>query len=216
MRKEDTQKKPLEKVTERIISISPDPDLYREVIKYLKSLGGFTRIRIMPSKDDVTIDLYDASSGEWINISRSAFGACSVLPIVLLMTTLEGEEVVLIDDIELGLHPAAQIRLLDFLIDASNKTNAQLIITTHSGVVFEYILYKVVSGQLKEEDVVINVMYRDPDKKILKSKALRPQIPLELDEELKRALEEFGTSGLFVEQHEIGWKILFELQGMKK
>lgn len=195
-------------VIERMISLSPSPEIYEKAMEFMK-LFGVSRVRIIPKDNEIVIDLYDSNAGEWVNVSRSAFGACSSLPIVLSMPTLEGTEVVLIDDVEMGLHPAAQMRLIDFLISVLNKTDTQIVLTTHSGVVFEYILYKVVSGELKKDDVKINIMYRDPESGIIRAKTITPDIPLEIDDEVERALKEFGTSGLFTEQQEIGWKIVF-------
>lgn len=200
---------PMKKVIERIVSTSPSPRLYEKALEFLKGLGKFTRVRTLVSGDHLVLDLYDSFAGEWVNVSRAAFGACSALPAVLLLPTLEGGEVLLIDDLELGLHPAAQTKLLDLILETVKEKDVQVIMTTHSGVVFDYIIYKVVKGELNEKDVKVNVLYRKDG--ILKAKTVVPKVPLELDEELERALEEFGASGLFSEQRDIDWKIQFEL-----
>ncbi len=201
----------LKKALLRIASSSYDPELYSEALRYLREISGVSRVRALQTSKGVKIDLYDSYSAEWVSLSRSAFGSCTSLFVVLLLATLSDNKVVLIDDIEMGLHPSAQIKLIDYIIKVLKKLDLQVVFTTHSGVVFDYILYKVLKGELNEEDVAINFLYRDTDAGVVKSKFLRAKLPLELDEELKRALEQFGSSGIFSEQHDIDWQITMSL-----
>lgn len=51
---------------------------------------------------------------------------------VIGIENISDQGLVLIEEIENGLHPLATARLVDYLIDVANRKNVQVIFTTHS------------------------------------------------------------------------------------
>lgn len=62
--------------------------------------------------------------------------------------------ILLIDEIDATLHPAAQNKLLDFLFEKSKELNLQIVFTTHSQSLLEYINFK--NRDARSEDIIIN------------------------------------------------------------
>jgi ABC-type multidrug transport system ATPase subunit len=68
------------------------------------------------------------------SFSEINFGAgeSSVLRIIAQIESMPKGSLILIDEIENGLHPVAVRRLVEYLIDVANRKNSQAIFTTHS------------------------------------------------------------------------------------
>lgn len=60
----------------------------------------------------------------------------------------------LIDELDAALHPSAQNRLLDYLIKKSKKLNLQVVVTTHSLSLLDYISTK--TNNNKNDDDIVN------------------------------------------------------------
>lgn len=69
-----------------------------------------------------------------VKYSEFSFGAgeSSIIRIVSEIETLPEQSLVLIEEIENGLHPLALMRLIDYLIVTAHKKGIQVIFTTHS------------------------------------------------------------------------------------
>lgn len=61
-----------------------------------------------------------------------SLGELCILKLIRSLTTCENNSLVLIDELELALHPKAQIELLNYLIAISNQKNLTVIFSTHS------------------------------------------------------------------------------------
>lgn len=59
-------------------------------------------------------------------------GESSIIKMVLDIENANDNSMVLIEEIENGLHPVAVMRLVDYLIDAADRKKLQIIFTTHS------------------------------------------------------------------------------------
>ena len=59
-------------------------------------------------------------------------GESSIIKMVIGIENISDQGLVLIEEIENGLHPLATARLVDYLIDVANRKNVQVIFTTHS------------------------------------------------------------------------------------
>lgn len=63
-----------------------------------------------------------------------------------------------IDEIEAGLHPVAQERLFNFLLDWSQKNNIQIVATTHSLYLIQHALTKQNESRYKNNEIQINII----------------------------------------------------------
>lgn len=69
-------------------------------------------------------------------------GESSVIRMVMKIEALEKNALVLIEEIENGLHPVATIRMVEYLIDVAERKSAQAIFTTHSNDALEPLPFK--------------------------------------------------------------------------
>ena len=80
------------------------------------------------------ITLLSGQTEKGTSYSEFHFGAgeSSVIKMVLGIERIADQGLILIEEIENGLHPLATARLVDYLIDVADRKSAQIIFTTHS------------------------------------------------------------------------------------
>ena len=185
----------------------PDPEVYGRLLRWLGLAGRYTRLRIIPLRggESARIEVYDGAAGEWVGLGRAAGGLRLALPYLFLLAAAEPGEAVLIDDLELGLHPAAQRRAARAVVEAV-KRGVQVVLTTHSPLVLGEALLAVRRGELKRSDVVIVLLYRGKEGDVA-AEHLEPVVPLRPSEEALKALSELGASGLFGEEAELALEL---------
>jgi len=83
------------------------------------------------------------------------FGYSYVLPVIVGTLLAENGSVVIVENPEAHLHPGAQSRIMEFLIEQSQKKDLQLIIETHSDHVVNGMRISMKNGILKPSDSVI-------------------------------------------------------------
>lgn len=107
--------------------------------------------------------LYVGSDGS-NSYSEFNFGAgeISVIRMVAEMETLENDSLVLIEEIENGLHPIAVRRVVEYLIEISHRKNLQIIFTTHSDYALEPLppeaIWACVEGRLQQGKLSIEAL----------------------------------------------------------
>jgi predicted ATPase len=105
---------------------------------------------------------YNAASGEEV-----------LLKIIIDIVEATPKSLILIDEIEMGLHPKIQRRLLDVIRNVSRQTQKQFIITTHSGTVLDSVcpqsrifIEKSPTGDFKAiHDISVNAALSKMDSK---------------------------------------------------
>lgn len=83
------------------------------------------------------------------------FGYSYVLPVIVGTLLAEKGSIVIIENPEAHLHPGAQSRIMEFLIDQALKNDLQLIIETHSDHVVNGMRISMKKGTLRPEDGII-------------------------------------------------------------
>jgi len=96
-----------------------------------KNLNGYTRISI---SSDGLVSLLTGQTQDGVSFSEFHFGAgeSSIIKMVFEIETLPDNSLILIEEIENGLHPIATIRMVEYLIEVAIRKKAQAIFTTHS------------------------------------------------------------------------------------
>ncbi len=104
-----------------------------EVRKALSDILGGATIDVS-TKDVERIDLYlnSKDKGELYHPVNVGFGYSYVLPVIVASFLAERGGILIVENPEAHLHPAAQSRIMEFLIRIAQKKNLQLIIETHS------------------------------------------------------------------------------------
>lgn len=96
-----------------------------------KDVKGFTTMRQTATGQ---IDLLGGKSSTGAKYSEFHFGAgeSSIIRMVLEIEAASDNCLILIEEIENGLHPVATIRLVEYLIEVAERKRVQVIFTTHS------------------------------------------------------------------------------------
>jgi hypothetical protein len=87
-----------------------------------------------------------------VSVTDTGYGVSQVLPI-LLACLAGSEEVVVLDQPELHLHPRVQTGIADFAMAAAERR--QVLVETHSGHFVNRIVRRVVEGKVNSEDVAV-------------------------------------------------------------
>ncbi len=107
--------------------------------------------------------LYVGSNGS-NTYSEFNFGAgeTSILRMVAEMENAEENSLILIEEIENGLHPIAVKRVVEYLIDISKRKNLQIVFTTHSDYALEPLpaeaIWSCVEGSLQQGKLSIETL----------------------------------------------------------
>jgi predicted ATPase len=84
-------------------------------------------------------DILSYSGSNKYSSYNSAAGEEAVSKIIIEIVKAKPKSLILIDEVEVGLHPKVQRRLLDVIYHLSHDHNKQFIITTHSHTVLSYV-----------------------------------------------------------------------------
>lgn len=118
-------------------------DLLKSWLEYL-DLGEYKI-----SGESGNVDIYINDN----NIVDVGFGVSQVLPIIVQGLNLTQEQLLLLEQPEIHLHPKMQMRLADFLIELA-YSNRSVIIETHS----DHIINRIIRRILEDDS---NILYND-------------------------------------------------------
>jgi len=96
-----------------------------------KDISKFKELKV---DDGGRVTLLTAEASSDISYSEFHFGAgeSSVIRMISEIESAEDNALILIEEIENGLHPVATIKLVDYLIRAAKQKSLQVVFTTHS------------------------------------------------------------------------------------
>lgn len=96
-----------------------------------KNISRYSHIRV---DETGRVSLLTGETDEGTQYSEFHFGAgeSSIIRMVMKIESLGDNALILIEEIENGLHPVATVRMVEYLIDVAERKSAQAIFTTHS------------------------------------------------------------------------------------
>jgi AAA15 family ATPase/GTPase len=96
-----------------------------------KDISAFSFLRV-DERGRVTLLAGKTSGGDSYSEFHFGAGESSVIRMAIKLETIPENSLVLIEEIENGLHPVATIRMVEYLIDLALRRKIQVIFTTHS------------------------------------------------------------------------------------
>lgn len=136
------------------------------LVDYLSHIMGGASVSVDSVNDEyisLLLDSIDSSEGyKPINVG---FGYSYVLPILITLLIAENGSKIFIENPEAHLHPGAQSRLMETIIELAKEKNLQLFIETHSDHVINASRIAVKKGKIEYENVGIVHVGRDQDNK---------------------------------------------------
>ena len=105
------------------------------------------------SRLELKINSHDGDAQ--FNPMNVGFGYSYVLPVIVSALLAEKDSVLIVENPEAHLHPSAQSRILEFLVQQALDKDLQLIIETHSDHVVNGLRISMKKGVLQSEDGII-------------------------------------------------------------
>lgn len=96
-----------------------------------KDITGFRQLFVDP-KGQVTLLTGQTKGGKGYSEFHFGAGESSIIRMVTQIEAAKPQALVLIEEIENGLHPIATVRMVEYLIDVAERKKIQSIFTTHS------------------------------------------------------------------------------------
>lgn len=134
---------------------------FEEVVaKCLKDMGLIEQIaigKVREDKSDYDVKVKPKGSESFSDIPDVGFGISQVLPVIVQLFYAPANSIIIMEQPELHLHPSAQAKLADVMIDAINARedaqprNIQLIIETHSEHFLRRFQRRIAERALSEE-----------------------------------------------------------------
>jgi len=149
---------------EHVINIlfSKGKEFISHVEKNVSLILSGASIRIPESKGNIIemfIDSVNDSDGYMpINVG---FGYSYILPIILTGLLAKDKGIIIIENPEAHLHPGAQSRLINFLVDCSKNKKFQIFLETHSDHIINGLRISVKNKGIDKKDVRILHFGRD-------------------------------------------------------
>ncbi len=116
--------------------------------------------------DYIKLILDSSNDTQGFRPSNVGFGYSYILPIIATLLFAENSSKVFIENPEAHLHPGAQSRLMNFMIEQSKIKNIQLFIETHSDHVINCLRIAIAHKKLQRNDAGIIYFSKSEDNKI--------------------------------------------------
>ena len=133
--------------------------------------GCVLEIQPVPRTDTVTLGIRLSSSTDFHRPTHTGFGLTQVLPIVVAALSANADDLLLIENPEVHLHPAGQAQMGGFLAEVV-AAGVQVVVETHSDHVLNGVRRAVKNGALASQDTALH-FFRTRDESQV---AERPQV----------------------------------------
>jgi hypothetical protein len=132
-------------------------------LSMLELASGISPVRLNESELEVRVPrTRDAADDDFVNIADVGLAVPTVLPVLVALIQADPGQLVYIEHPELNLHPRAQWKLAQLLVDASNR-GVRLIIETHSSLLLRGILTCTAKGSITPDKVALHWFTRNED-----------------------------------------------------
>ncbi len=113
------------------------------------------QLQQVPQANAVTLGLRTSDDTDFHRPIHAGFGLTQILPIVIAALSAGRDDLLLIENPEVHLHPAGQVLMGQFLADVA-RAGVQVIVETHSDHVLNGIRRSVKAGKLAADQVAIH------------------------------------------------------------
>lgn len=117
--------------------------------------GCALEVRQVPQTNSVTLGLRTSNDTDFHRPINVGFGLTQVLPIIIAALSASKDDILLIENPEVHLHPAGQALMGQFLAEVS-QAGVQVIVETHSDHILNGVRRAVKSGKIEPEKIAIH------------------------------------------------------------
>ena len=145
------------RVLDRLATDNVPPTRFRQVEARMARFfpGCVLAIEKIPRANAATLGIRISGETDFHRPVHTGFGLTQVLPIVVAALSANKDDLLLIENPEVHLHPAGQAAMGEFLAEVASAS-VQVLIETHSDHVLNGIRRAVKSGTLTSDDVALH------------------------------------------------------------
>lgn len=173
----------------------------------IESVSSFDMVHSRKHGTGIKTGSYDfaANSAGQDNLGQILMAVLSFKSLKRLMGVEWDGGLLLIDEIDATLHPAAQRRLVDLLLKEAGECDFQVVFTTHSTVVLEYLVDKTGPANVVDKPNDIEIAYLTDASRRLEIKRNPAWHTITSDLFIKGAGDPTTKVGVFSEDDEARW-----------
>jgi len=112
------------------------------------------------SYNKLTSDYADPAFGTALNSALASHGSKQILPVIIQLFWSDPDNLIMIEEPEISLHPDSQVLLPEMFAEAVNDRK-QIIVTTHSELLMIGLGTHIRNGLIKPEDVAVYHITKD-------------------------------------------------------
>jgi hypothetical protein len=143
-------------------------------LQLLELASGVETRKLNESKIEVLIPrTLHGNPKDLVNIADTGLAVSQILPVLVALILATPNQLVHIEQPELHLHPRAQWKLAQLLVDAANR-GAQLVIETHSSLLLRGVLTEVAKDKIANDKVILHWFERDKETGLSSVKPAHP------------------------------------------
>ncbi len=153
--------------------VNDENNLVAKTAKRLRELrltSGIKARKVDDTRIEVLVDRLPVSSGtdnqgdgsDMVSIADVGIGVSQVLPVIIALEVAVRGQLVYIEQPELHLHPRAQHKLAELLVEAANR-GVRVVIETHSDLLLLGIQAAVAKGELDPKSLAMHWFSRDAE-----------------------------------------------------
>jgi hypothetical protein len=139
----------------------PFEEIVARNLKNMDLIDDFKVTAIQDNRKVYEVKIKTKGSEDWVDLPDTGFGISQVLPVLVQCFYAPRNSIIIIEQPEIHLHPAAQSALADVMIDAihakenGKDRNIQLIIETHSEHFLRRLQRRIAEDVISEDEIAI-------------------------------------------------------------
>lgn len=145
-----------------------DDERLEKLVRQLQHMGltgGIEADRVNDTQVELRVEQQPVgsdSNGQMINVADVGIGVSQVLPVLVACLVADEGQLVYIEQPEIHLHPRAQTRLADALVEAANR-GVRVVVETHSQLLLLALQTRIAEDEIDPEDVMLHWFERRDD-----------------------------------------------------
>lgn len=136
-------------------------DLEAKVSGWTQEVLGISIQSVLIPQKQVGVEAFTSSIR--VNVVNEGFGVSQLIQPFLQLAIAPSGSLILIEEPEIHVHPAAQSKLCDIIVDTAKQDKKQVFVTTHSEHILTTFLTSIVQGRLKPTDLAVYFFEKEGD-----------------------------------------------------
>lgn len=124
----------------------------QEVERLMREILDGAEIKLEAFANELVFTLNSVKDGVLFRPANVGYGHGFILSVVTALVIAKEKDMIIVENPEAHLHPAAQAKLMNIIIEVANKKNLQVFVETHSDHILNTSLVAVKYGKLTTDD----------------------------------------------------------------